>query len=365
MIKSIKKYDKPYTEFLGIFNPYNTFPYKIHSGLPKFDMSAYNLNPKYQFVYDKLFIAKSQSMAAGILTETETAVYPIFIKPRYGHKTASSKDCYKIKSPDELKPFLKKPEMMWSEFVDAKESMTDFFLINGEIVYQLTYIYSEKQNGFADDWKFISPDNEPPEEIVEWVKRYMSGYTGPLNVQYRSTKIIEVGLRFARSGMYIESTHNKELIFTINRAWETGVWSHKNDDGLRFTPFYSFKCWSPFPVICLLPQHVIDIIMRCNNSKPFYEYYFEPTGKRSIIFFQFLHEDFKQGMKAKKILEWSMMILSFVIFTCLAISIYLFLMKKNYLYVLYIVLGIFILSLDNSLCVLSNQIMNQKQFISI
>jgi hypothetical protein len=105
--------------------------------------------------------------------------------------------------------------------------------------------------------------------------------------------------------------------------------------------------------------------MRCNNSKPFYEYYFEPTGKRSIIFFQFLHEDFKQGMKAKKILEWSMMILSFVIFTCLAISIYLFLMKKNYLYVLYIVLGIFILSLDNSLCVLSNQIMNQKQFISI
>jgi hypothetical protein len=89
--------------------------------------------------------------------------------------------------------------------------MTDFFLINGEIVYQITYIYSEKQNGFADDWKFISPDNQPPPEIVDWVKRYMVGYTGPVNVQYRSTKIIEVGLRFARSGMYIECTNPNYL----------------------------------------------------------------------------------------------------------------------------------------------------------
>jgi hypothetical protein len=344
MIKSIKKYDKQYTSLLGIFNPYDTFPYKIHSDLPKFDIVAYNKNPKFRFVYDKLFIATSQSMAAGVLTETETAQYPIFIKPRYGHKTSSSKDCYKISSPEELKPFLTKPDMMWSEFVDAKESMTDFFLINGEIVYQLTYIYSEKQHGFADEWKFISPDNEPPEEIVEWVKRYMAGYTGPVNVQYRSTKIIEVGLRFARSGMYLESTHNKHLIFTINRAWETGVWVHKNEDDLRFTPFYSFKCWSPFPVICLIPQHLIDIIMIYNKSQPFYEYYFEPTGKSSVIFFQFLHEDFKKGMQTKKFLEWCMMVLSFIILICLTISIYSFVIDKNYIHAFYVLIAIFILT---------------------
>jgi hypothetical protein len=363
MIKSIKQYDKQYTDFLNIFNPYSSFPYKLHDEIPKFDIVAYNQNPNYQFVYDKLFVATSQSMAAGTLQDTKDAQYPIFIKPRYGHKTASSKDCYKIASPEELKPFLRKKEMMWSEFVNAKESMTDFFLINGEIVYQITYIYSEKQNGFADDWKFISPDNQPPPEIVDWVKRYMVGYTGPVNVQYRSNKIIEVGLRFARSGIYIESTHNKKLISTINHAWETKTWSYKNEDDLRFKPYYSFKCWSAFPIICLLPQHFVDMVMKMNGCMPFYEYYFEPTGKRSIIFFQFLHEDFEKGMQTKKKLETYMYILSISIMVLIVISICLLLMKKKYDYALYIVFFFFLLGLDNSLDVLCNQITHQKQFV--
>ena len=151
MLKTIKKYDKSYSKLLRIFNPYETFPYKIHPKLPKFDITAYNLNPRHQFVYDKLFVADSQGMICGELKNAKDAEYPIFIKPRYGHKTSSSKNCYKIKSYEELKPFLSKKEMMWSEFVNSKESMTDFVLINGEIVYQITYVYSEKQNGFADD----------------------------------------------------------------------------------------------------------------------------------------------------------------------------------------------------------------------
>jgi hypothetical protein len=363
MLKSIKQYDKHYSKLLRIFNPYETFPYKLSPDIPKFDIVAYHLHPNHQFVYDKLFIAKSQSMACGTLKETQDAQYPIFIKPRYGHKTSSSKNCYKISSHDELKPFLRKKEMMWSEFVNAKESMTDFFLINGEIVYQITYIYSEKQNGFSDDWKFISCDNKPPEEIVDWVKRYMVDYTGPCNVQYRSTKIIEVGLRFARSGMYIESTHNEKLITTINQAWKTKTWNYKHEDHLKFKPFYSFKCWSPIPILCLMPQYFVDAIMKYYECMPFYEYYFEPTGKRSIIFFQLLHEDFEKGMKAKKLLEWCMMILSSVVLLCIVVSIYLFIMKKKYNYAVYVLISLYIFSLFNSLDILVNQIANQKQFI--
>jgi len=363
MLKSIKQYDKYYSKLLGIFNPYETFPYKLHREIPKFDIVAFNLNPKHQFVYDKLLIAKSQDMACGTLKELEHAEYPIFIKPRYGHKTASSKNCYKISSHEEIKPFLKKKDMMWSEFVNAKESMTDFILINGEIVYQITYIYSEKQNGFSDDWKYISPDNKPPEEIVDWVKRHMVNYSGPCNVQYRSNKIIEVGLRFARGGMYIESTHNKKLIDTINKSWTNHIWDYKDENELRFKPYYSFKCWSQIPILCLMPQYLIDTIMKYYECMPFYEYYFEPTGKRSIIFFQLLHEDFDKGMKAKKILEWCMMLLSATVLLCIIISIYSFLNKKKYNYALYTLLILYILSLFNSLDIIAHQFENQKQFI--
>jgi hypothetical protein len=363
MLKSIKQYDKQYSKLLGIFNPYETFPYKLDREIPKFDIVAYHSNPKYQFVYDKLFIAKSQSMACGTLKETQDATYPIFIKPRYGHLSASSKNCYKIASEEELKPFKRKKNMMWSEFVNAKESMTDFILINGEIVYQITYIYSEKQNGFSDDWKYISPENKPPEEIVDWVKRHMVHYSGPCNVQYRSTKIIEVGLRFARGGMYIESTHNKKLIQAINNSYKNDVWNYKDESDLHFKPFYSFKCWSPIPIVCLMPQYFVDAIMKSYNCMPFYEYYFEPTGKRSIIFFQLLHEDFEKGMQAKKVLEWCMLFLSTVVLLCIAFSIYLFVMKNKYNYAFYILVILYMLSLLNSLDILIHQFVNQKQFL--
>jgi hypothetical protein len=112
-----------------------------------------------------------------------------------------------------------------------------------------------------------------------------------------------------------------------------------------------------------MPQYFVDAIMKYYECMPFYEYYFEPTGKRSIIFFQLLHEDFEKGMKAKKLLEWCMMILSSVVLLCIVVSIYLFIMKKKYNYAVYVLISLYIFSLFNSLDILVNQIANQKQFI--
>ena len=44
--------------------------------------------------------------------------------------------------------------------------MTDYILVNGQIVYQITYVYSDTQNEFIDDWKHISPENEPISKIT-------------------------------------------------------------------------------------------------------------------------------------------------------------------------------------------------------
>ena len=49
-------------------------------------------------------------------------------------------------------------ELEGEEFIPETEGMTDYFIHNGNIVHQITYIYSETQHGtIADDWKFISP----------------------------------------------------------------------------------------------------------------------------------------------------------------------------------------------------------------
>jgi hypothetical protein len=353
---------------LGIFNPYSAMPNRLDKSFPRYDGAAFKKNPEYNFVYDKLFVAQSQNIKAGELKELrdkkKPVEYPIFIKPRYGHKTASSKYCYKIKSRAELEEHFDKPDMMWSEFVDATEGMTDFVVVDGHIVYQLSYIYSDKQYGFADVWKKIDPSTQPPREIVEWVGKYFTGYTGPVNVQYRDTVIIEVGLRFARSGMYIESSGSKALVDDINEMWLKKVWPNRRPEEYKFKPFYSFKCWSPVPVVYLLPQHILDMILRNNDAMPFYEYYFEPTGKSSTVFFQFLHHNFDKGMALKTTIERTCLVFNGLILLLFVAGV-VYLVWTGCSVVLLVALLVYLTSFDNSIVVVMNQFKNQKQFVGL
>jgi len=311
--------EKIWCAALNIYNPYSD-PWKrrLTKNIPDFDGQAYKQFPEHNFVYDKLFVARSQSIQCGTLEDimvNKHRVYefPIFIKPRYGHKSASSKNCYKIHSFEELKKYQHIPDMMWSEFIQNTEGMTDFLIHNGTIVYQITYVYSESQHGvIADDWKYISPENKPPENVVNWVQANMKGYTGICNVQYRGTKIIEVGLRFARGGAYILNAKNDELIKSINMLCDYKVWDYDNSKDLSFKPFYSFKCYTESPILYLYPQHLLDYVMKQNDCLEFYEYYFEPSGKTGMVFLQYLHKDFEQGMNLKKNIEKTCSITQFI-----------------------------------------------------
>ena len=235
--KKILKYELQWCKTMGYFNPYiDPFNDFISKKIPDFDGQAYNRYPKYQFVYDKLWVMKSQGLICGRLeklNENSNIKLPIFIKPRWGHKTASSKNCYKIKSWDELNKYKHIQDLMWSEFIDDNECMTDYILLNGTIVYQITYKYSPEQTGYIETWKYISPDNKPLPIITEWVQLHLNGFTGAVNVQYRGDKIIEVGLRLARGGAYILSTKNKYLIQNINNVVERNHWDYGLENKMK------------------------------------------------------------------------------------------------------------------------------------
>jgi hypothetical protein len=332
MIMKITNYEIKWCNFMGFFNPYvDPFEYFISKKIPDFDGGAFIKYPNHNFVYDKLWIAKSQGLMACELSKlykNDNIALPIFIKPRWGHKTASSKNCFKINSWDEIDKYKHIPDMMWSEFIDDKEQMTDYFLINGQIVHQLTYIYSDSQNEFIDDWKYIDCNNKPIPKITDWVNRHMNGFTGAVNVQYRSDKIIEVGLRLARGGAYILSTQNKALIENINNLADKGIWEYNIVDKMKFNPFYSFKCYSSAPLIYIYPQYVLDYVMKQHKCMPFYEYYFEPGGKSGMVVVQFMHYDFKQGMKAKKHIETMINVAQYTFIFLFIISLIVFYINK-------------------------------------
>jgi hypothetical protein len=168
-------------------------------------------------------------------------------------------------------------------------------------------------------------------------------------------------MRFARSGMYIESTKNKPLIDAINHMWQTKTWMVREE--IIIQPFYSFKCWSPIPVLCLIPQHVLDIIMNYFGAMSFYEYYFEPTGTHSTVFFQFLHNDFITGMRMKRMIETLLLMLNALYITMALLTIGGYFTHRSYKSFLIVLVGMSILSVDNSLNILYNQVSHQKQFL--
>ena len=73
------------------------------------------------------------------------------------------------------------------------------------ILYIKLHMTIHNTNGFVDEYKFISIDNKPPENVVSWVNNNLKGYTGVVNAQYKGDKIIEVGLRLGKTGSYIKS----------------------------------------------------------------------------------------------------------------------------------------------------------------
>lgn len=325
--KYLMQYEKKWCSMMGYFNPYiDHFTTHLTDKMPFYDKECYDRYPRFKHVYDKLWIIKSQGLPGGRLEKLagkeEKVIYPIFIKPRWGHLSASSKNCFKVNDADELKKYIHYKDMMWSEFIDATECMTDFVLLKGKIVHQITYQYSDKQNGFSDDWKLVSPDLNPPANVVEWVKTNMTEFTGIVNAQYRDNKIIEIGLRLARGGAYIISTQNETLIKNINNIFLHKTWDYNLTEQMKFKPFYVYKCFTRIPIIYIFPQKIVDWYINRKTSYPFYEYYFEPTGSSGMVFFQFMDDDFERGMQTKKEIEKVFNMAQLVMYALICILIY-------------------------------------------
>jgi len=336
-MKSILKFEEPWCKAMGYFNPYlDPFDHHMTPGIPAFDGPAYEKYPSHNFVYDKLWIAQTQGLKCGNLSElhenTDSISFPIFIKPRWGHLSASSKNCFKISSASELEKYLLYKDMIWSEFIDGTEGMTDFIILKGNIVHQVTYVYSDTQQGFSEEWKLISPRSEPPQNIIDWVKDHMRGFTGVVNVQHRKNKIIEVSLRLARGGAYIVSAKNPALLQNISNVVDKNFWDFSLQNELDFEPYYTFKCFTNLPIVYLFPQHVLDFIVRSQASHPFYEYYFEPVGKKGMVFLQFMHDNLEGGMRIKKRIETLFILAQLAMYILLVTTIVVLFSRWNFKY---------------------------------
>ena len=134
-------------EYLIHVDPFET---SFTKKLPMFDKRAYHLYPKYNFVYDKLWVAQSQDLSWDNRKYSTNKFHKLsyIYEPRWGHKSASSH--FKINDYHHLKKYQHLSDMMWSTYIEGVENMTDFLLVNGNIVYDISYNYSQEQNGYTE-----------------------------------------------------------------------------------------------------------------------------------------------------------------------------------------------------------------------
>ena len=92
---------------------------------------------------------------------------------------------------------------------------------------------------------------------------------------------------------------------------------------MRFKPFYVYKCFTELPIVYLFPQKLVDWFVRKRTTRPFYEYYFEPTGQTGMVFFQFMDNDFEKGMQTKKEIEQMFAKAQIVFYILIVLGIYL------------------------------------------
>tara|TARA_Y100000768_G_scaffold388792_1_gene387230 strand:+ start:1148 stop:2323 length:1176 start_codon:yes stop_codon:yes gene_type:complete len=342
-INYLLRNDENWCKAMGYFNPYlDPFKNHLRGSIPIYDLNSYRMYPNHNKVYDKLWVAQSQNLPSGelenLFTRNDKINYPIFIKPRWGHLSAASKNCFKINDFNELSKYKNFKHMMWSEFVDGREGMTDFIILGGNIMHQVTYVYSEKQNGFTDEYKYISSTSQAPKIITDWVRNHLRDYTGIVNVQYRNDTIIEVGLRLARSGAYIIATDNYSILTNIYNVIDKNTWDYALNDDMHFKPYYAFKCYTKMPIIYIWPQHILDVIVRSQASRPFYEYYFEPVGNEGMVFLQFMHDNLEEGMKIKKRIEWLFVLTQICTIILFILTILVLFSKFKYKYIFVIIM---------------------------
>jgi len=161
--------------------------------VPTEDSDAWRWNPAHRWVYDKLAIARSQRLAAG-LHGTEPPRFPVFSKPRInlrgmgvGGRVLDSRSAYRRHLV---------PGHMWMPLLAGDHVSSDAAVVAGKVHWWRHATGLPAGEGTFDYWiVHAEPDAELEIRLARWIARQLPDYTGMLNLETIGGVIIEVHLR--------------------------------------------------------------------------------------------------------------------------------------------------------------------------
>jgi len=163
--------------------------------IPTGDGEAYDLNPEFRWVYNKLLIAESQDIACGPHgTNPAPHLFPIFSKPIY-NLGGMGADARVIETLQDYWQSITAGHM-WSEFLQGEHYSTDVAVVNGQPLWFSHTRGIPGPQQMWDYWEVNVPASPSLQQaITTFIKTHLTTYTGMLNIETIGGRAIEVHLR--------------------------------------------------------------------------------------------------------------------------------------------------------------------------
>lgn len=188
--------------------------------IPVDDLDCWDFYPSLRFIYDKLFIGKSQGLACG--TEFEMPQnFPVFAKPRINLK-GMGLGSFVVHDAAEFRARLTDLHI-WMERRVGPHISTDCAVTSGKVAWVRHATGHQWINGTFKHWIIEAEDNPTLSEFTAaWISRELPNYTGMINIETIGGRIIEAQIRFADQWCDLNGAG---WLAAVAGLYATGQWS--------------------------------------------------------------------------------------------------------------------------------------------
>lgn len=174
------------------------------------DFEAYDKYINYNYLYNKLFIARSQGLKCGTKKDNVDKL-PVIVRPiinLVGMGKNSKTVCrYKdISIPKDC---------FWCEFLTGKHLSYDIFINDHGIQDYIIFRGYPTEKGMFDKWKYIK-NKKLPYKLIIWINKYLKNYNGVINLETIGEFIIECHLRMGDMNLFQREDITKNIIDCYN-----------------------------------------------------------------------------------------------------------------------------------------------------
>lgn len=165
--------------------------YNLSNKIITTDIQAYISYPKFNFVYDKLFISSTQRIPCAPMG-VYPKEFPVIFKPIY-NLYGMSRSMYKINTFEEYDKYIQ-DGLFWQNYFPGPQTNIDIVYNRGEILfYSALKSIPDKQGSFLLHSTY--KNYELSNRIICWLNNYLGEYRGCINLEVIDNNIIEAHLR--------------------------------------------------------------------------------------------------------------------------------------------------------------------------